>query len=301
MGLQDRDYYRDEQSSFGGINLGGARMMVTNLVIINAALFLADLFFGGREHWITNHLTITPAALLKPWLWYEFISYGFAHSYRDIWHILGNMLGLWIFGRDIELIYGRKEILRIYMVALVLGSLFWTVREYLFVDPRYWGSLLGASGAVTAVILLFVFHFPRRTILLMFVLPVPAWVLGVMIIVGNLLSVRMPGSAGEGQIAFDVHLVGAVFAICYYRFRWNLGWLVPSTHWLTSWRKKISRLKPRPALKVHSPDSEDQYRDLDERADRVLAKLYREGESSLTGPEREILEAYSRRMRQKHR
>ena len=48
--------------------------------------------------------------------------------------------------------------------------------------------LLGASGAVTAIVLLFVFHYPTRTILLMFVLPVPAWVMGVLIIGGNLMQ-----------------------------------------------------------------------------------------------------------------
>ena len=63
--------------------------------------------------------------------------------------------------------------------------------------------LIGASGGVTAVILLFVFHFPQRTILLMFVLPVPAWVLGVLLIVFNVLGMHQMMQGGVA-VAYDV-------------------------------------------------------------------------------------------------
>ncbi len=63
---------------------------------------------------------------------------------------------------------------------------------------------------------------------------------------------------------------------------------------------RLGRLfKRRPDLKVHRPS--EYYRDLDEQADRLLEKVHREGESSLSPKERRILEDYSRRMRQKHR
>jgi hypothetical protein len=148
--------------------------------------------------------------------------------------------------------------------------------------------LLGASGAVTAVTLLFCIHFPHRTILLMFVLPVPAWAFGLMIIAGNLF-----GLTSNEAVAFDVHLVGAAFAICYYRFGWRLGNWIPSVSLPTQW------LKRRPKLRVHRPEPADV--SSDDEADQILDKVNRTGIQSLTRREREILEDYSRRMREKRR
>jgi hypothetical protein len=102
------------------------------------------------------------------------------------------------------------------------------------------------------------------------------------------------------SIAFDVHLVGAAFAIAYYRFGWNLGRILPSPAWLGGGRPKF-KFRRRPKLKLHDPDAEDHYNEQDDQADRILEKVNREGMDSLSRKERRILEDYSRRMRQKHR
>ncbi len=290
MGVYDRDYYRDSQDP-GGFHVG-QRMLVTNLVILNAAIFLLDWFVGGGQQTLTKALAIRPEVLSQPWLWWKFLTYGFAHDTVD--HILWNMLGLWMLGREVEDVYGRKEFLRIYLSALTLGSVVWCLREYLQVGPVYEPSLVGASGAVTAVVLLFVFQFPKRTILLFMVLPVPAWVLGVIIIGGNLSGVI--DKSPTGNVAFDVHLVGAAFAACYYYLGWNFGRWVPRPGWL---RRPTFRLRRRPPLKIHDPG--EPRGPQDDEADRILAKVSREGLDRLTADERRILEDYSRRMRAKYR
>jgi membrane associated rhomboid family serine protease len=290
MGLYDRDYYREEQAP-AGFQLN-QRMMVTNIVIVTAVVYLLNLFIG-QENWLMYTLAIDASVLAKPLLWWKFVTYGLAHDPRYLGHVFWNMFGLWIFGRDVEMIYGRKEFLRIYLVALVLGSLVWCVREYFQSDLTDPPILLGASGAVSAIVLLFVFHYPKRTILLMLVLPIPAWVLGVVMIGGDLLQVL---SGTTENVACDVHLVGAAFAICYYRFGWNCSRLLPGFGGV---RAAASRLKPRPRLKIHDP--EEYYRKKDEAADRVLEKVNREGMDCLTSKERRILEDYSRRMREKRR
>jgi hypothetical protein len=144
------------------------------------------------------------------------------------------------------------------------------------------------------VIMLFVYNFPRRTILLMFVIPVPAWVLGVLIIAGN--ATGMLG--GDTGTAFDVHLVGVVFATGYFWLGWNFsrwspeafreGLRWPRLRWPLSGRSK-------PSLRIHDPL--DKERQQEEEADRILAKVGREGMESLTPQERRILEEYSRRVR----
>ena len=294
MGMYEREYYRDDRPP---PRLRFAdRMMVTNLVILSVAVYLVDTLLGG-DHWLRETLSLSSADLAKPWLWWKFLTYGFAHtSYPDIAHICWNMLGLWIFGRDVELIYGRREFLRIYLLAIVLGSAVWTLRYLLVGSSEATYILLGASGAVTAIVLLYVLHYPKRTILLMFVLPVPAWVMGVLIIGGNLVQMMSgPTDVGAQTVAFDVHLAGAAFAILYFRLGWNLGNLVPD---LSGMRSSWKLFRDRPRLKVHDPDEDES--DLDEEGDRLLIKVHREGEASLTTKERRILEAYSRRMRQKH-
>jgi membrane associated rhomboid family serine protease len=289
MGIYDRDYYRDEQPE-PGIQLG-QRTVVTNLVIVNVALFLLNMFLvvdKGPPNWLTDHLSITPDVFGKPWLWWKLITYGFAHAPGNINHIFWNMLGLWMFGREVESIYGRREFLRFYLAALLAGGFVWCAMAQ--ASGHAAAALLGASGAVTAVTLLFVLHFPKRTILLMMVLPVPAWVMGVLIVVGNLLYIE---KAACDQVAYDVHLVGAAFAICYYRFRWNLG------RWLPDWPQwRRSAARERPHLKVHDPD--ESYEEPDEEADRILEKVGREGLEQLSARERRVLEDYSRRMRHKH-
>ena len=146
-----------------------------------------------------------------------------------------------MFGRAVEGVYGKKEFLTFYLLAVVLGGVLWVAREYVMlhalaatefglgVGTEEFNTVLensrlfGASGAVMAVTILFVCHFPRTTILLFFVIPVPAWVLAVFLIVPDVLRIFV----GGGQIAFDVHLAGAAFAFLYWKFSWRLSPFLP--------------------------------------------------------------------------
>jgi hypothetical protein len=104
---------------------------------------------------------------------------------------------------------------------------------------------------------------------------------------------------GREGTAHDVHLVGLLFGLGYFYFHWNLGRLMPVgllNRLHLAWR----RMKPgAPNLRVHAPETDDRYRELDEQADMLLDKVHRDGEASLTDKERRMLEEYSRRMRQK--
>ncbi len=99
---------------------------------------------------------------------------------------------------------------------------------------------------------------------------------------------------GRGNVAYTAHLAGAAFAFLYFRSHINLGRLLPARFSFS-----LNWFKPRPQLRVHDP--KDNHPQVDEQADRILDKLHRQGETSLSSKERRILEEYSRRMRQKHR
>lgn len=293
MGIYDRDYYQGERPT--GIQLGGQWSMVGKLIAINVAVYLVDIFTrqGSAEALQESHwMAAGPMSLANPWYAWQLVTYAFAHGTQPS-HIIGNMFLLFIFGREVEGIYGPKEFLRFYLTAAVLGGLVFSTRLMATVPSELWGnySVVGASGAVTAVLLLFCIHFPKRTLLLFFVLPVPAWVFALLFVGGDIAGYLNPNRQG---IAFDVHLAGAAFAAVYFKLKWNLGRVFPSFSGTKGW------FKPKPKLKIHEPMSEDPYRTLDAKADVILDKVKRDGVGSLSESERRVLEDYSRRMRRKH-
>jgi len=297
MGIHDREYYRDEPPR--GMDMSGPWLMVTKLVIVNLAIFVINKFItvGGQPDWLVHTLASNAADLTQPWMWWQFITCGFAHDPSSIWHVAFNMMALWFLGRDVELKYGTAEFLRFYLLAIVVSSVVSALENRLLAPGGPWPDMVGASGGVTAVVIVFICNFPMRTLLLWFV-PVPAWLAGILIVLINVLGTRgvyLPtANADPATIAYGAHLAGAAFGLLYYFLGWNFGALFPRGR-----RFSIKSLKPGPRLKVHNP--EDHYRELDDEGDRLLEKVKRQGIDSLSSAERRKLEDYSRRMQQKHR
>ena len=284
MGIHDRSYYRED--GLPPVAPWDQRSMVSILIVVNVAIFIANFVLSNRSGAITNLLSLDPEVMHQPWQWYRVISYGFAHSSRDVMHIVFNMASLYFLGRSVEERYGRFEFLRFYLVAIALGGLYWTAKT--------WGGnqgMLGASGGVTAVCMLFVFCYPRVEILLMGVIPIPAWVLGILIILGNILG-------GRGGVAYDVHLVGAAFATLYFYGNLNFSFMENFTDRISlSWRQKKRGFKvhrPEELKEPEAPLTKDEV-----EADRILAKIHQLGQDSLTAAERKFMESYSRRVRER--
>lgn len=278
MGIYDRDYSREQPSGF---TLGGQRSMVTNLLLINVAIYLVDwiLLNSPDGPMFFRFGALTPQLFSEPWKVYQLLTYGFLHAQGPM-HVAGNMYMLWLFGREMEGVYGRAEFLRLYLTMIVIAGLVWVIQQQI-AGPSASG-MVGASGAVTGVLVLFALHYPKRTILLFLVLPAPMWVVGVLYVAADIFGAM----GSHGNVAYVAHLAGAAFAFLYFRFGWNLGRL---TRGLPS----LKMPKWRPQLKVHDPDARE--RQLDSQADAILEKISREGEGSLTRKERKILEDASRR------
>lgn len=280
MGIYDRPYIRDDERS----SPWGSRSLVINLIIINVAIWLANVIFE-QQH-INGYLALHSDLLQRPWMCWQLLTYGFAHG--DIWHILFNMFFLWFFGRELEEVYGRAEFLRIYLVAIVFSGLVWVLFTVASGRP---GTVVGASGGLMALMMLYVLHFPRRILLVWGILPMPAWVLGIIFVALDVLGVAGSTSGNvdrDGpQVANIAHLGGALFGFVYFRTKMNLGRLVP---------RRLADLKGPllgPKLRIHDPDKDA--RDLNRQVDAILEKISREGESSLTRKERRTLEEASRR------
>ncbi len=287
MGIYDRDYFRQERP---GWRLAGSRSAVIILIGLNVVVFVAENLVVEQGA-LVNLLSAHVDTLAHPWLWWQFVTYGFVHDPGSIQHVLFNMLTLWFLGRDVEDWYGTREFVRIYLALLVFGSVIWAGLNYFDRNVPLGRPLIGASGAVTGVVILYALNFPRRTLLLMFVLPVPAWVVGILAVAYDLL-----GQTGQLHnaipIAYSVHLAGAAGAFLYFRLHWNFGRLWAGfAHW--------SRLDRRPALRVHRPERPAAVPE--DEVDRILEKIHREGESHLTRQERRLLENASRQYQQRRR
>jgi membrane associated rhomboid family serine protease len=301
MGFQDRDYYRESgQSAY-------VTSVVIKLIIANVLVFLAEaiLFAGSRDsngrNIVVSWLGAHADTIAHPLYWWQFLTAGFTHDPDSVQHLFFNMLGLYIFGMPLENRFGRREFLRFYLVAIVLGFVVWSASNYFLargISIERLPPCIGASGGVTAAIILYCLLNPRATIFANLFIPVPAWLFGIIAVAGDLAG-SVNRSAVTGGVAYDVHLVGAALAISYWYFGWNFSRL-PGLDDLKRLLGNPQRwVRPRPSLKVHDP--EHYYEDLDAQAEQLLEKVNIEGLSALTDKERRVLEDYSRRMRQKLR
>jgi membrane associated rhomboid family serine protease len=285
VGIYDRDYYRQGRP---GLSLRMPQSMVVTIIIINAALWLINGLFFPENNALTNLLSVSSETLKHPWLWWQFLTYGFVHS-PQFMHVFFNMLQLWFLGMAVEQIYGSREFLRIYLVMLLLGSIAYVLGT-LVTEPAKNYRLLGASGAVSGVVILFVLNMPHATLML-FPIPIPikAWIIGVLLVVGNLLG----SIAQAGNVAYGVHLTGILFAFLYFQQRWNLGRFLEKLF-------GVLKFRSRPRFRIHDPDNEKtEAQDLSAEVDRILEKISHEGESSLSRKERRTLETASRQYQKK--
>lgn len=282
MGIYDRDYYQRDQ---GGFSLRLPQSVVGRLILITVGVWIASSLVDSRQ--FAAIFSAKPDTLFKPWLWWQFVTYGFLHADSPD-HIVFNMLAVWIFGTEVEPVVGRKEFFRLYLVLIAVGGVAWAISARI-AGEAMGTNLVGASAAVVGLTLLFVLQYPHRTILFMFVLPIPAWLLGVIMVGYDVFGVMSRNPTDH--VAYVAHLAGAAFAFTYFRLHWNLGRLFSVPAWFPRWR--------RPQLRIHMPteeatDPDVTESDLSRQVDEILEKIHRQGESSLTRKERRVLEVASR-------
>lgn len=305
MGLYDRDYGRYSGNAPGFHLGGGMRTLTTNIVLFTCGVFVVQLLTRGQSPnpqmglpgdsgWFTELFSLHSDLLAKPWHFFQLLTYGFLHDVWDFRHIVFNMATFWFIGRAVEYRYGQREYLAFYLLAIIAGGATWLVGT-MIVDRSLTpisGSMLGASGGVMAVVVLFCLNFPNQLLYIWGVLPVPAWALGVLYVGLDIFGAGGQTFGQDKNIAYTAHLGGALFAILYYQFHWRLEPFLPGEAWL-------DRLKPKPKLRVLDPDSTEE--STEEQVDAILQKIQEQGRDSLTRKERHILEEASQKyQRRRH-
>ncbi|HAB14304.1 MAG TPA: hypothetical protein DCE47_21680, partial [Planctomycetaceae bacterium] len=243
---------------------------------VSAEAVVAD---GGGRFLVTGMIRRSDIGTI----WWQFpwrlITYGFCHDRSSLFHLAFNMICLWMFGRLIEGIYGRREFLWIYLLGVLLSGvchLAWQLASGGDATP-----MVGASGGVMAVMVLSAIHFPKMKVLLFMIIPVELGILIVGLVAMDVL--RATGVfGGDTHIAYMAHLGGAAFGFVYFRSGVRL-----STRWESQfgqfrlWRRRVAR----PSVRVYQPPVDG----FDDQVDAILEKISREGEASLTDRERELL------------
>ena len=188
---------------------GGLSPAVKMLITINVVAFLVTLIVRA----VLIHLALVPQAVFEQFALYQLVTYMFLHD--GFGHILVNMLGLWMFGTELERTWGTRFFTKYYFVtgvgAAVL-TLLWSISPLPGADSIYVSAIVGASGAIYGVLLAYAMYFPHRTVYMYFVFPLEARYF--VIIVGAITFISSMG-AGGGGIAHTAHLGGLVVGYLY--------------------------------------------------------------------------------------
>ena len=182
------------------------------LITVNCIVYLVTYMLFPA---LTYYLAMIPSAVLYGHYYWQFVTYMFVHG--GIWHLFSNMLGLFIFGSAVERSVGTREFLLFYFLTGTLSGIA-SFFVYLFTGTN--AILLGASGALYALMLLFSVIYPRAVILVFGILPVRAPVLVLLYFAIELFS--QMGSYG-GSVAHMTHLSGLVFAFLYCLIRLRIN------------------------------------------------------------------------------
>jgi membrane associated rhomboid family serine protease len=181
------------------------------LILCNVAVYLAENLLGLR--WI-GMLALWPLGpQFHPW---QMVTYAFIHG--GLAHIAFNMLGLAVFGTDLERVWGSLRLINCYLLSVLAAA----ATQLLFsAATGSTGPTIGASGGVFGLLLAFAMLFPQRQIVLLFPpIPMPAWVFALGYAV---LELALGVTGTEAGVAHFAHLGGMLGAYLYItasRRRW---------------------------------------------------------------------------------
>jgi len=236
------------------------------------------------------------------YLW-QLVTYQFMHA--NFTHLLYNMFGLWMFGMEVEHVWGSRRFLGFYLLCGIAAGISQLILAPLL-EPTSVISItgagiptVGASGAVYAVLVAFAMLFPDRYIFLYFLLPIKA-----KYFIFGLIALGIFSIGDQSAVANLAHLGGAAAGFVYviylsrhYPFQ---GTVERLGGWLNSRRR---RSKEEPYQEVvdakvfdinERPKTEQELNQM--KIDEILDKISRGGYQSLTEEEKKILFEASKKL-----
>ena len=245
------------------------------LISINFGIFVLQTLSGAENLFFPLFGLVPKLVWSELMIWQPF-TYIFFHG--GIWHVLINMFVLWMFGSELEHLWGKHHFLKYYFVTGIGSGLITMFLGFNSMIP-----IVGASGAVYGVLLAYGLTYPNRTVYLYGIIPIKSlW-----FVMGIGLIAFMSSFNNVSQISHLTHLSGMVIGYFMLKkpVRWNDLWFAI--------RKKTMEYRVQQEEKKLSLQQE-----IERDIDFILDKINREGFDSLSQQEQNRLYKGSRSLSQ---
>jgi len=236
------------------------------LVSINFGIFLLQTI-ARTEGMFFPLFGLVPKLVWSEFMLWQPFTYLFFHG--GIWHVLINMFVLWMFGSELERLWGKKHFLKFYFATGVGAGLVTMIFGLNSMTP-----IVGASGAVYGVLLAYGLTYPNRTVYLYGIIPIKSlW-----FVIGIGVIAFLSSFDNVSQISHLTHLSGMMigYLMLKHPVRFNDLWFTI--------RKRTLEYKIK-----HEEKKVTQHQEIEREIDRILDKINREGFDSLTEGEHDRL------------
>ena len=184
------------------------------LVVANVAVFLLESAGGSRflAGFLDTFALWPIGAGFMPW---QLVTYAFLHAPDNLMHIGFNMLAVYMFGPDLERVWGTQRFVVYYFVCVVAAGIAQSLVTLGASDPY---PTLGASGGMFGLLLAYAIYFPQRRLMLLFPpIPMPAWLF---VTLYGLLELILGVTNTQSGVAHFAHLGGMLGGFLLLR-RWH--------------------------------------------------------------------------------
>ena len=192
---------------------GGVTPAVRAILMICAAVFLVSLVW---QEGVFTWLGLIPVAVVDDLRVWQPLTYIFVHA--GIFHLAFNMLAIWMFGVELERLWGARPFATFFLICGVVAGLATLAVALLPVDAAwrertYLGVTVGSSGAVYGVLYAWARAFPYRTVLMFMIFPVQArWFVAILIAIDFAIAASSRLTSGTAHLA---HFAGLLAAYVY--------------------------------------------------------------------------------------
>jgi membrane associated rhomboid family serine protease len=247
------------------------------LIILNLVVFVAQSLVRLP---LSHYLGLVPYEVVHHYMIWQVFTYMFLHG--GLWHLVFNMFALWMFGPQLERVWGSRGFVKYYLFTGVGAALINLAFNYGSTIPT-----IGASGAIFGLLVAYGVLFPNNVILLYFVIPIKA---KYFVMIFAALEFLLARSYSADGIAHFAHLGGMAVGFLYLKG----GALIRPLTWRLSQARHDKREAKQVKLEVRRLTD---LQAVHSEVDYLLGRISRVGYENLTPEEKERLEEASRLLR----
>lgn len=227
------------------------------LLIANFAVYIFEALlyrFSGTAAYLglLKWFGLVPAGVVPGLRIWQPFSYLFLHDVTSIWHILMNMFMLWMFGRELELVWGKNRFLRYYFLTGVGAGLLNVVVKtipWIFGRGLSFTPTIGASGAIFGILIACAILFPDRRV---YIIPFPVAIsMRTVVIIMTVLTFLGTFGLGEDSVSHICHLGGLAIGYVYLR---RGSFLYSLRNSVSDWQQKRNRRRFEVYMGKHRKD-----------------------------------------------